>query len=88
MADSPAPQLVSAELAGHLAEAQAEREELRAELQKALTELSRHKEGWASINARLTDVKQSLADESRKRQLLERWQADPMRSGCISASCA
>ena len=78
----PAPPQDSAELAERLAQAQAALEDLRPQLESALAEVSRLRSGWASLDVRLMEVKQSLADEARKRQLLERWQADTIRLHC------
>ena len=74
-----APPQDSAELAEQLAQAHAALEELRPQLENALAEVLRLKSGWASLDVRLTEVKQTLAEEARKRLLLERWQADTMK---------
>ena len=77
--EGAAPPQDSAELAERLAQAHAALEELLPQLESALTEVSRLKSGWASLDMRLNEVKQTLAEEARKRQSLERWQADTMR---------
>jgi chromosome segregation ATPase len=76
--EGAAPPQDSAELAVRLAQAHAALEELRPQLQGALAEVARLKSGWASLDMRLNEVKQTLAEEARKRQSLERWQADMM----------
>ena len=77
--EGAAPPQDSTELAERLAQAHAALEELRPQLASALAEVSRLKSGWASLDVRLNEVKQTLAEEARKRQSLERWQADTMR---------
>ena len=79
MPEGVAPPQDSAELAERLAQVHAALEELHPQLESAHAELSRLKSGWASLDVRLNEVKQTLAEEARKHQSLERWQADTMR---------